>query len=154
MHLPRKAGGQQFSCNNNFAQAVSMVALNILQENQNLLFRDWIPLALDENEWLNLVNKYFESCRTIDENRENGEQKKKENRTTSAASEENYYDTSSASSAKISEENENKKSSVRAQHRQKQEHTPPRSVPPAHVPPAHDLPLNVTNTEPVLACSP
>jgi hypothetical protein len=151
MHLPRKAGGQQLSCNNNFAQAVSMVAPNIPQENQNLLFRDWIPLALDENEWLSLVNKYFESCRTIDENREDGEQKKKENRTTNAASEENYYDTSSASSAKISEETRTKNpQSEPNTHRQKQEHAPPHRV----VPPAHDLPLNVTNIEPVLACSP
>ena len=70
MHLPRKAGGQQLSCNNNFARAISAVTLNALPESQALLFREWMPLALDENEWMNLINKYFESCKTINEDRE------------------------------------------------------------------------------------
>jgi hypothetical protein len=58
------------SCNNNFARAVSAIVPNIQSENRGLLFKDWIPLALSESEWLNSVNAYFESCKTVDEDRE------------------------------------------------------------------------------------
>ena len=70
MPQSKKSGGQQLSCNNNFARAISAVTLNALPESQDLLFREWMPLALDENEWMNLINKYFESCKTINEDRE------------------------------------------------------------------------------------
>jgi hypothetical protein len=67
MHQPRKAGGQQLSCNNNFARAICAVIPNIQSEHQGLLFRDWLPLTLDESEWLNVINAYFDACKTIDE---------------------------------------------------------------------------------------
>jgi hypothetical protein len=63
MHQPRKVGGQQLSCNNNFAKAISAAVSDTVQPNQGLLFRDWIPLTLDEKEWLNRVEEYFESCK-------------------------------------------------------------------------------------------
>jgi hypothetical protein len=63
MSRSKKSGCQQLSCNNNFARATSALTLNALPESQDLLFREWMPLALDENEWMNLINKYFESCR-------------------------------------------------------------------------------------------
>ena len=70
MHRPRKIGGPQLSCNNNFARAVSAIVPNIQSENRGLLFKDWIPLALNESEWLNSVNAYFESCKTMEEDHE------------------------------------------------------------------------------------
>ncbi len=67
MHQPRKVGGLKLSCNNNFAKAISAVVLGIQSKHQGLLFKDWIPLALNESDWLNTINAYFESCKTIDE---------------------------------------------------------------------------------------
>jgi len=57
----------QLSCNNNFAKAISAVVPGIQSEHQGLLFKDWIPLALNESDWLNTINAYFESCKIIDE---------------------------------------------------------------------------------------
>ncbi len=50
MHQPRKAGGQQLSCNNNFTRAVCAIIPNIQAEHQGLLFRDWFPLALSRRK--------------------------------------------------------------------------------------------------------
>jgi hypothetical protein len=69
MHKTRKKGGPQLSCNNNFARAVSAIIRNIQSEDQGLLFKDWI-LLVNESEWLNSINAYFESCKTMDEDRE------------------------------------------------------------------------------------
>ncbi len=73
MHQPRKTGGQQLSCNNNFAKAVSAVVPNSTLKNQGLLFKEWIPLAMTESEWLEYVNAYFDACKTIDEERDEEE---------------------------------------------------------------------------------
>jgi hypothetical protein len=37
-------------------------------------FRDWIPEAKDELMWLSKIDKYFNSCKTIDEEREINEE--------------------------------------------------------------------------------
>jgi hypothetical protein len=50
MHQPRKAGGHQLSYNYNFAKAISAVVPSTTLKNQGLLFIEWIPLAMDENE--------------------------------------------------------------------------------------------------------
>jgi hypothetical protein len=73
MNQPRKASGQQLSCNNNFAKAIAAVLSDTEQPNQGLLFRDWIPLTLDEKECLNRVEEYFESCKTTDEERDDNQ---------------------------------------------------------------------------------
>lgn len=65
MHKPRKTGGLQLSCNNKFAGVVSAVVQNDPLENQGQLFKDWIPLVLDETEGLNYVNA-FKACKTTD----------------------------------------------------------------------------------------
>ena len=69
MHQPRKVGGLQLSWKNNFSKAISAVVPCIHSEHQGLLFKNWIPLALNESDWLNTINAYFESCKTIDEDR-------------------------------------------------------------------------------------
>ncbi len=84
MCQPRKTGGQQLSCNNNFARAISAVIPDTQSEKQGLPFKDWIPLALGEKIWLNYVNAYFDECRTIDEERDD-EQEDEEYRPSNAA---------------------------------------------------------------------
>jgi hypothetical protein len=53
-----------------FARAISAIILNITQEKQGLLLRDWIPLDLEKTEWLNYLNTFFEACKMIDEEQE------------------------------------------------------------------------------------
>jgi len=68
--LAVKAAAHQIktlSCNNNFAKQISAVVPSIQSEHQGLLFKDWIPLAINKSDWLNTGNAYFESCKTIDE---------------------------------------------------------------------------------------
>jgi hypothetical protein len=48
MHKPRKPGGQQLSCNNNFARAITAVIPDTQLENQGLLFKKWILIAINE----------------------------------------------------------------------------------------------------------
>ncbi len=73
MHQPRKIGGPQLSYNNNFMRAISAIIPKAQSEKQGLLFKEWIPLALIEPEWLNLINAYFESCKTTDKDKEDAE---------------------------------------------------------------------------------
>jgi len=51
MHQPRKAGGQQLSCNNNFAHAITAILPDAHLEKQGLPFKKWIPLASDKKTW-------------------------------------------------------------------------------------------------------
>ncbi len=64
MHQPKKAGGQQL-CNKNFARVITAIFPNLSQE--NLLFKDWIPIALDDREWIEYIDVYFEACKTLNE---------------------------------------------------------------------------------------
>jgi hypothetical protein len=73
MHRPRKAGGQQLSCNNNFAHAITAILPDAHLERQGLPFKKWIPLASDEKTWKDYINAYFEACKTTDEEREDNE---------------------------------------------------------------------------------
>jgi hypothetical protein len=73
MHQPKKLGGQQLSCNNNFARAITAVLPNLLREKQGLLFKDWIPTTRDESEWMKHIDDYFEACKTIDDKKEDEE---------------------------------------------------------------------------------
>jgi hypothetical protein len=58
--IPRSLdGGLQLSCNNYFAKAVLAVVPGIQSKHQGLLFKDWIPLALNESDWLNTINAYL-----------------------------------------------------------------------------------------------
>jgi hypothetical protein len=50
MGEPRKKGGPQLSCNNNFMRAILTIILNTQSEKQGLLFKEWIPLACNEPE--------------------------------------------------------------------------------------------------------
>jgi hypothetical protein len=43
MHCPRKTGCPQLSCNNNFAEAISVRAPNQTIKNQVPLFKEWCP---------------------------------------------------------------------------------------------------------------
>jgi hypothetical protein len=63
MNQPRKAGGQQLSCNNSFARAISAV---LPLDHDGALFKEWIPSAANETDWLNYTEAYFETCRTMD----------------------------------------------------------------------------------------
>ena len=54
-------------------RAISAIIPKAQSEKQGLLFKEWIPLALIEPEWLNLINAYFESCKTTDEDKEDAE---------------------------------------------------------------------------------
>jgi hypothetical protein len=67
LNQPRKAGGQQLSCNNNFARAISAV---LPLDHCGALFKEWIPIAANEIDWLNYIEAYFETCRTMDEDRD------------------------------------------------------------------------------------
>jgi hypothetical protein len=73
MYQPRKIGGPQLSCNNNFARAISAILPDNQSGDKGLPFKEWIPIALNEPEWLNYINAYFESCKTIDEDRDDEE---------------------------------------------------------------------------------
>jgi hypothetical protein len=64
MHQPKKAGRQQLPCNNHFARAVTAVFPNLPRENQGLLFKDWISIALGKKEWMKYIDAYFEACKT------------------------------------------------------------------------------------------
>ncbi len=73
MYQPRKIGGPQLSCNNNFARAISAILPDIQSGDKALPFKEWIPIVLNEPEWLYYINAYFESCKTIDEDRDDEE---------------------------------------------------------------------------------
>jgi hypothetical protein len=73
MHQPKKPGGQQLSCNNNFARAITAVLPNLPREKQGLLFKDWIPTTRDESEWMKHIDDYFKACKTIDDKKEDEE---------------------------------------------------------------------------------
>ncbi len=66
MHQPRKTDRQQISYINSFERAITAV-VHIPLENQSLLFKEWITITVDETEWLNYIDAYFESCKTTDE---------------------------------------------------------------------------------------
>jgi hypothetical protein len=52
MNQPRKIGGQQLLCNNNFANAIKVVVPNTQIGNQGLLFKEWVPITMNEEAWL------------------------------------------------------------------------------------------------------
>jgi hypothetical protein len=70
MHKSRKPGGQQLSCNNNFARAITAVIPDTQLESQGLLFKKWIPIAINKEKWMEYIEAYFEACKTIDEERD------------------------------------------------------------------------------------
>jgi hypothetical protein len=60
MNQPRKAGGQQLSCNNNFARAISAVLPQI--DHHGVLFKEWIPTAANKPDRQKYIKVYLESC--------------------------------------------------------------------------------------------
>ncbi len=56
MHQPRKIGGPQLSCNNNFMRAISAILPEAQSEKQGLLFKEWIPLALVKPDYAENTN--------------------------------------------------------------------------------------------------
>jgi hypothetical protein len=55
------------SCNNNFARAILAVPP---LDHCRALFKEWIPSSANEPDLLKYIEAYFESCRTMDEDRE------------------------------------------------------------------------------------
>ncbi len=114
MHQPRKIGGPQLSCNNNFARAISAILPKVQSEKQGLLFRDWIPLALAEPEWLDLINVYFESCKTTGEDKEDAEDAENTEKMENSRNTNNTNNTGSTDTQ-------------RAENNKEKEHTAPRT---------------------------
>ncbi len=67
---PKKLGGVQHSCNNNFAKAVSAIFDKKDQLSNNCLFKDWIPEEKNESAWLEKIEEFFISCKIMDEERD------------------------------------------------------------------------------------
>ncbi len=62
-----------YSLNSNYMLFHYAVIPNIQSEDHSLLFKDWVPSALNESKWLNSIHVYFESCKTMEEDCENEE---------------------------------------------------------------------------------
>jgi len=53
----------QLSCNNNFLKAVHAIVPELTEDEQGL-FKTWMPLTIDEESWNCRIEDYFVSCQT------------------------------------------------------------------------------------------
>jgi hypothetical protein len=68
--MPRKTGGPQLTCNNNFLKAINAILPEETLSSKQGLFKEWIPLAKEEAVWTDYIERYFESNKTMDDERE------------------------------------------------------------------------------------
>ena len=71
IHCPRKIGAPQLSCKKHFATVISTV---IPEVTTNANFKEWAPLALQDNKWNSIIDEFFESTKTYREEDEEREQ--------------------------------------------------------------------------------
>jgi hypothetical protein len=66
IHGKKKNGHPQLTCNNNYATVIGKIMPkdNPLI-NKHAPLKEWLPLALDENNWMDCIDEYFNSCRNI-----------------------------------------------------------------------------------------
>jgi len=66
IHGKKKNGHPQLTCNNNYVTVIEKIMPkdNPLI-NKHALLKEWLPLALDENNWMDCIDEYFNSCRNI-----------------------------------------------------------------------------------------
>jgi hypothetical protein len=65
----RKNGWAQLSCNDTFVKAISAILPQKKNLSSQCLFRDWIPEAKDGTMRLTIIDEYFDSCKTTEEER-------------------------------------------------------------------------------------
>jgi hypothetical protein len=63
----RKNGAPQLTCNNNFTEAINKILpLDKSLSSGTAPLKEWLPLAIDERNWQNYIDKYFELCHNND----------------------------------------------------------------------------------------
>jgi hypothetical protein len=62
----KKPGAPQLTCNNNFVNALTKILPPDMQISKQAPLCEWIPLALDKDNWIFFIENYFESCRNVD----------------------------------------------------------------------------------------
>jgi len=62
----KKPGAPQLTCNNNFVNALTNILPPDMQISKQAPLCEWIPLALDKDNWKFFIENYFESCRNVD----------------------------------------------------------------------------------------
>ena len=62
----RKNGHPQLTCNNNYAKVIEKIMPNNKPlSNKQAPLKEWLPLAVDESNWMQCIDDYFNSCRNI-----------------------------------------------------------------------------------------
>jgi len=66
IHGKKKNGHPQLTCKNNYVTVIEKIMpKNNQLINKHALLKEWLPLALDENNWMNCIDEYFNSCHNI-----------------------------------------------------------------------------------------
>jgi len=60
---PRKTGKPQYSCNNNFLNAIHACLPELTEDDQGL-FKKWTQLTMDEEAWNSRIDDFFVSCQS------------------------------------------------------------------------------------------
>ena len=60
---PRKTGKPQYSCNNNFLNAIHTCLPELTKDDQGL-FKKWTQLTIDEEAWNSWIEDFFVSCQS------------------------------------------------------------------------------------------
>jgi hypothetical protein len=66
IHGKKKNGHPQLTCNNNYAKVIEKIMPNNKPlSNKQAPLKEWLPLAVDESNWMQRIDDYFNSCRNI-----------------------------------------------------------------------------------------
>ena len=66
IHGKRKNGHPQLTCNNNYARVIEKIMPNDKPLiNKQAPLKEWLPIAVIENNWMECIDTYFNSCRNI-----------------------------------------------------------------------------------------
>ena len=60
---PQKTGKPQYSCNNNFLNAIHAYLPELPEDDQGL-FKKWTQLTMDEEAWNSWIKDFFISCQS------------------------------------------------------------------------------------------
>jgi hypothetical protein len=61
----RKIGQPQLSCNNNFTRTLQKILPEHIKTRE-AAFKEWLQVVKDTPRWKQIVQDYFESCRTTE----------------------------------------------------------------------------------------
>jgi len=60
---PQKSGKPQYSCNNNFLDAIHACLPELIEDDQGL-FKKWTQLTMGEEAWNSQIEDFFVWCRS------------------------------------------------------------------------------------------